>query len=475
VLDKTASPLGEGAKVLKAIGDKAVDDARAALSGMTDPRAMLAAIRVCSRQLDRAKQGEHIARLSNVAAIFDLDADAVTKAIGDGQDDRLDTRAEAQWEVRPHANSNGRGMHHAKVPEAQGVLRSARASTFKLSAIQWLWPDRFAIGKLGLLVGLPDEGKGQILADMAARTTRGDEWPCDEGRAPQGNVILLSAEDDASDTVVPRLVAAGADLERVEIVHMVRSEDKDRMFSLVTDLPLLRQKIAEVGNVKLVQIDPISAYLGVGKIDSFRTTDVRAVLAPLVALAAELKVAVVGIMHFNKKIDVANALLRISDSLAFGATARHVYAVVDDPENKRKLVVRGKNNLAQHDISALAFNFGVRDVGTDPDTKETIRAPHILWHAKHVDVTACEAMQAANGGKAPAARDDAKKFLADMLASGPVSKLEIEDAAEGNGITERTLFRAKAELGVLAIKAVGKNGGWMWQLPDRPKHRSYDD
>ena len=97
----------------------------------------------------------------------------------------------------------------------------------------------------------------------------------------------------------------------------------------------------------MLLIDPISAYLGVGKVDSFRTTDVRAVLAPVVELAGQLKVAIVGIMHFNKKIDVTNALLRISDSLTFGATARHVYAVVDDAENKRKLMVRAKNNLAQ--------------------------------------------------------------------------------------------------------------------------------
>jgi hypothetical protein len=67
-------------------------------------------------------------------------------------------------------------------------------------------------------LGLPDEGKGQILADMAARVTRGDEWPCNEGRAPQGNVILLSAEDDASDTVVPRLKAAGADLRKMRLL-----------------------------------------------------------------------------------------------------------------------------------------------------------------------------------------------------------------------------------------------------------------
>jgi putative DNA primase/helicase len=175
------------------------------------------------------------------------------------------------------------------------TLEGVRASGIKMAAIQWLWPDRFALGKLGLLVGLPDEGKGQILADIAARVTRGGEWPCDEGRAPKGNVILLSAEDDPADTVVPRLMAADADLERIEIDNMIRDTTERRMFSLVTDLPLLREKIKEVGNVKLIQIDPISAYLGVGKIDSFRTTDVRAVLAPLVDLAAQLKVATVGV------------------------------------------------------------------------------------------------------------------------------------------------------------------------------------
>ena len=128
---------------------------------------------------------------------------------------------------------------------------------------------------------------------------------------------------------------------------MVREEGKDRLFSLISDLEALRQKIENVGDVKLVIIDPISAYLGgVGKIDSFRATDVREVLTPLVTLAAEKKVAIIGVMHFNKKVDVTNALLRISDSLAFGAVARHVYGVIDDPENRRKLLVRAKNNVS---------------------------------------------------------------------------------------------------------------------------------
>jgi hypothetical protein len=127
------------------------------------------------------------------------------------------------------------------------------------------------------------------------------------------------------------------------------------------------------------ELDPITAYLGNKKMDSFRTTDVRAMLAPVVEFAADLKTALVGIMHLNKKVDVNNALLRISDSLAFGATARHVYAVVDDAEHERKLLVKGKNNLATNANKALAFRFGGREVGVDPETGKSIFAPYILW------------------------------------------------------------------------------------------------
>ena len=192
----------------------------------------------------------------------------------------------------------------------------------------------------------------------------------------------------------------------------------------------------------------------------------RAVLGPLVDLANELGVAFVGIMHFNKKTDVTNTLLRISDSLAFGAAARHVYAVVDDAENKRKLLVRGKNNLAPA-TKALAYSFGVREVGRDAKTDQTIHAPHIIWHPKHVDVTAAEAMQAATEAKSPTARDEAKTFLSDILAHGPVIKNQIEEAADANGIAERTLFRAKSDLKIIAKKD-GPNGEWR-RLPGQPK------
>jgi hypothetical protein len=188
-----------------------------------------------------------------------------------------------------------------------GELESVCASSIAMEAYDWLWPERFAIGEIGLIVGMPDEGKGQVLAYIAARITRGLEWPNGEGDAPQGVVILLTAEDNIKKTVVPRLEAAGADLSRIEILAMVRDKNLEdgkhtkRMFSLITDLEKLRQKVIATGGVILILIDPISAYLGLGKVDSYRTTDVRAVLGPLKDLAEELAIGIIGIMHFTRR------------------------------------------------------------------------------------------------------------------------------------------------------------------------------
>jgi phage/plasmid primase-like uncharacterized protein len=375
------------------------------------------------------------------------------------------TKAEQQQ------NASGADNKQQDASNADGtILTSARASSFEMTAFDWLWENRFAIGKLSLIVGLPDEGKGQLLSYITATVTTAGLWPCNEGRAPLGNVLMFTDEDDPHDTVVPRLAAADANLDRVEIVRMVHENNKDRIFNLMTDLELLRRKIIEIGNVNLVLIDPISAYLGIGKIDSFRTTDVRAVLAPLVNLAAELHVAVIAVMHFNKKLDVTNALLRISDSLAFGAVARGVYAVIDDDEHDRKLVVRAKNNIAAKTAKTLAFRFTAREVGTDKKSNKPIWAPYIVFDPQYVDVSASEAMQAAADNKSPGARDAAKKLLREMLANGPALRTEIEEVAEANGISGRTLFRAKDELGIVAKKDRSHPGGaWTWEPPAGPK------
>jgi putative DNA primase/helicase len=358
-----------------------------------------------------------------------------------------------------------------EIPVVTALLESVCASDVEIEDYDWVWPGRFALKKIGLIVGLPDEGKGLTVSDIVARITRGEPWPCDEGQAPLGNVIMLSAEDDSADTIVPRLIAAGADLKRVTILKMVREAGKERMFSLISDLDALHRKVLEISNVKIIVIDPVTAYLGIGKVDSFRATDVRAVLSPLKELAEELRVSVLGIMHFNKKIDVTNVLLRISDSLAYGAASRHVYAVVNDPDNHRRLFVKGKNNLTRYEQKTLAFSINEREVGADKRTGNPIRRPYIIWHDNPVDITAIEAMQAAADSKSPSARDTAKRFIEALLSSGPVSSTEVQEAAKENGISRSTLRRAQEDLRIDVRRDGPLNDKgertWQWHLPGK--------
>jgi len=334
----------------------------------------------------------------------------------------------------------------------------------EIRGIEWLWPGRFALGKIGLIAGLPDYGKGQIAAFISAAVTAALELPCYEGVAAQGSVVWLNAEDDTRDTVKPRLMAAGADLKRVHFLNGVRVDGEDKIFNLATDLRCLRKVIERIGNVVLVIIDPISSYLGVGKVDGRSATDVRGILTPLKELAEELHIAVIAIAHFNKKDDVKSALLRVSDSIAYVAAARHVYAVLDDPEDKNsKLFVKAKNNLAR-DTKALRYGMGVKTVGHDARLGVDIDAPFIVWHPQHVEITANEAMAAAGG---QTAKQEAREFLLDRLEAGPRKAEDLLDEAKQEGIVEKTLRRAKKELGVKSRKT--SSGEWLWELPPRAK------
>jgi hypothetical protein len=390
----------------------------------------------------------------------------------DWRDAIEDDAENAQPGANQHSD-NADGRQQTSGQTGIGLI-SVRASDVDAEALSWLWMNRFALGKLGIIAGLPDEGKGLLTAFIAACCTNpGLAWPCGEGKAPQGNVILFTAEDDLADTVVPRLVAAGAKLNHVHIIRLVLDTDKHgkprrRMFSLARDLEMLRAKIAEIGDVVLIIIDPISAYLGIGEIDSFRDTDVRAVLAPLQDLAGELHTAVIAIMHFNKKVDMLNMLLRVCNSIAFTAAARHAFGVVYDADNHRRLLVRGKNNLAKRDDRALAFRVDAYEVGHDKRSGKPIEAPFLIWEAEYVDITATEALQAVNENKAPGARGIAKRFLQSMLRNGPVAVTEIKKAAGAEGIAIKTLTRAKQELGIVA-KRDGSDGEWQWYPPQDSK------
>ena len=192
---------------------------------------------------------------------------------------------------------NGTDLYADASNPAGRSLVVRRASEITPEPIEWLWPGRIAIGKQTMIFGEPGLGKSQLTAFLAAATTTAGQWPYNEGQAPLGSVIILSAEDDAADTIRPRLDAAGADATRVLIVSAVRSDDGKgrRTFNLQADLDLLEQEITKAGDVQLVIIDPISSYMG--KTDSHKNSDVRGVLEPVGEMAARLRVAVVTVTH----------------------------------------------------------------------------------------------------------------------------------------------------------------------------------
>jgi DNA polymerase len=355
----------------------------------------------------------------------------------------------------------------AKAVNTHRQLIYIDAADVEIEAVEWWWKNRFARGKIALIAGMPDMGKGQILAFIVAAITAQLRLPCKEGVAPQGRVIWLNAEDGTADTVKPRLIAAGADINRVRFIKAFKEGDATRTFSLVTDLDLLRQMIEEMGDVVLIVIDPITAYLGVGKVDNRQGSDVRGVLTPFKELLEELRVGAVGITHFNKKDDVKSALLRILDSVSYVAAARHVYAVLKDPEDKdSRLFLKAKNNLGDDaDTKGLRYGFSTKEVGYDDRLKTEIIAPFVVWHSEHVDLTADEALAAA--GDHYEAGETAKDFLLKRLASGPVLATEILEEAKANDIAVRTLKRAKKKLGIDSVRQdPGDNKSpWVWALP----------
>ena len=198
----------------------------------------------------------------------------------------------------------------------------------------------------------------------------------------------------------------------------------------------------------------------------------RAVLGPLKELAEELRMSVLGVMHFNKKIDVTNVLLRISDSLAYGAASRHVYGVVNDPDNHRR-AVRQRQEQPAPDTSRRRSPSASTSARWALTSAPGIRsaAPYIIWHPEPVDITAIEAMQAAANSKSPSARDTAKQFIEALLSSGPVSSTEVQEAAKENGISRSTLRRAQEDLRIDVRRDGPLNDKgertWQWHLPGK--------
>ncbi len=384
-------------------------------------------------------------------------------------DGRIDHDALSSLERRAEAVTPGLALTRTKAVTAAGSgLGDAvfvRLSDVKPQLVQWLWPGRMALGKLTILGGDPGLGKSLVSLDIAARVSNGDPWPDDPFIATvPGGVVLLNAEDDPADTVRPRLDAARANCSRISCLQAIKvangpsGRPADRMFDLGADLNALRQVIRMTPGCKLVVIDPISAYLGAK--NSHDNADIRSLLAPLAALAAEMNVAVVGVSHFNK--GGGKAVYRMMGSIAFVAAARAAFGITKDPQDEqRRLMLPIKNNIGP-DAGGLAYRVGPRGGTADP------MAVGIDWEPEPVNLTAEEAFGGMNGQSQSdgvrTERDDAGDWLRSYLADGPKKASEVLKEANEVGISRSTLMRAKAATKVGSEK-LAFGGGWAWKLP----------
>ena len=339
-------------------------------------------------------------------------------------------------------------------PAAPRGLVTVCAADVKPEHVEWLVDQSFPLGMLVVIGGQPGLGKSQISINLAAGVTTGKGLPGGNQFTSLGSVIILANEDDAARTIRPRLDAAGADTSKVHIVQGVAREGTDvDMFQLDADIAGLRDRAQEIGDVRLIIIDPPSAYLG-SKIDSYKDSDVRRVLMPLGNLAQETGAMILLIVHLNKRTD-GGAQQRFSGSTAWTAAPRVGFMVVEDPLTKQRLMLPVKNNIGddrlgyQYHIAEKLIHYG----------EQAFRSSHIVWD-ETTNRSVADLLVPAKVAKTSAV-DDAKSFLEYELADGPVSVEKIMLAAKVAGISWPSVTRAK---GRLLISSTKIGDGWTWTL-----------
>jgi hypothetical protein len=303
--------------------------------------------------------------------------------------------------------------------------------------VEWLWPGRLALGKLSLLDGDPGMGKSLVTLDLCARLSTGQPWPDGAPSPGPWPSLVIQAEDNPHDTLRPRLQALGANLGRV-----FYPEGDDPLAAALLRLPsgaeALDGAVARSG-ARLVVLDPLTMFLDPG-VCTYYEPSVRRALEPLARLAAARRCALLFVRHLNK-LGGARALYRGGGSIGLVAVCRSAWLVAADPEAPaRRVFAQVKNNLAPPQ-SSLAYE--VRAADGAP--------PTVAWLGPSRQ--AADDLLAARGpGPAATAHDEARDFLAAALAGGPLTSDELWARASEQGVSKRTLYRAREPLHVRIVR-----------------------
>lgn len=314
--------------------------------------------------------------------------------------------------------------------------------------IVWLWQNRIA-QKLNMIVGNPDVGKGLITYYITACVTTGRDWFDGKNTLPSGEVLIMSGEEDWDDTIVPRLMSAGADLTKVRWLKMSAKQNgasTERELQLDRDAATLEAFLVEHPNIRLVVVDPISNYLGSAKmIDEQK---VRAdVLTPLKEIANRRQVAVIGVMHLNKKVEL-DAIHRIGGAMAFVGVARMVWLCAPKPtedgaETDELVMVKVKGNIVQRNLKGLSYRTKAKFLMIEGESEAV---PYVEWTGE-VNQTADELTggNAKNHPHRPAEQLPAcVAWLREYLKDGAVPLDDIESEGKALfGFSPKTIQRAR--------------------------------
>ena len=308
-----------------------------------------------------------------------------------------------------------------KEPSKRETVKIIRMSDVELTPVDWLWKPYLPFGKLSVLQGNPGEGKTYFAMHLAAACTNGKLLPNMERMEPF-NVIYQTAEDGLGDTVKPRLIEAGADLDRVLVI-----DDSEVQLTLSDER--IEKAIVE-NNARLVIIDPIQAYLG-ADVDMNRANEVRPIFMRLGQVAQRTGCAILLIGHLNKAAGM-QSLQRGLGSIDIAAAVRSVMFIgklKHDPT--MRILTHEKSSLAPPGVS-LAFSLG--DEGG------------FRWVGEY-DITADEMLSGIEPQRETKTQQ-AKDLICALLAGGKqVLSEDIDKAALERGIPGRTVRDAKRELG----------------------------